>query len=106
MLYSILPKSQVKIRVLKQLAAAVSASLALSAITSLKPSPVLAARNIPPANQTSTQLAAQPDSSLQLGQVRTTVPGQSRRLDHGCCLSVAIRASLMLLVLPLFFGGL
>jgi uncharacterized membrane protein YqiK len=106
MLYSLLPKSQVKVRVLKQFAAAVSASLALSATTSLKPSPVLAASNIPPANQTSTQLAAQPDSSLQLGQLRTTVPVQTMQLDPGGFIPIAIGGIIIILVLPLFFGGL
>ena len=83
MLYSFLSKSQVKVRVLKQFAAAVSASLALSATTSLKLSPVLAASNIPLANQTSTQLVAKPDSSLQLGQLRSSVPVQTMQLDPG-----------------------
>ncbi|MBD0314358.1 MAG: flotillin family protein, partial [Microcoleus sp. T3-bin5] len=106
MLYSLLPTSQVKVRVLKQFAAAVSAALALSATTSLKPSPVLATSNIPPANQTSTQLAAQPDSSLQLGQLRTTVPVQTMQLDPGGFIPIAIGGMIIILVLPLFFGGL
>jgi len=106
MLYSLLPKSQVKARILKQFAAAVSASLALSAITSLKPSPVLATSNIPPANQTSTQLAAKPDSSLQLGQLRSTVPVQTMQLGPGGFIPIAIGGMIIILVLPLFFGGL
>ena len=105
MLYSLLPKSQLKIRVLKQVAAAVSASLALSTITTLKPSPVMAAGNIPPA-QTSTQLGAKPDSSLQLGQLRTTVPVQTMQLDAGGFIPIAIGGMIVMLVLPLFFGGL
>ncbi|MGL5065550.1 MAG: hypothetical protein ACRC62_36740, partial [Microcoleus sp.] len=48
MLYSLLPKSQVKARILKQLAAAISAALTISATSSLKPSPALAAGDIPP----------------------------------------------------------
>ncbi len=106
MLYSLLPKSQVKARVLKQFAAAASASLALSAITSLKPSPVLATSNIPPANQTSTQLAAKPDSSLQLGQLRSTLPVQTMQLAPGGFIPIAIGSMIIILVLPLFFGGL
>ncbi|MEG3973205.1 flotillin family protein [Microcoleus sp. herbarium8] len=105
MLYSLLPKSQVKVRVLKQLAAALSASLALSAITSLKPSPILAASDIPPA-QTSTQLAVKPDSSLQLGQLRSTVPVQTMQLAPGGFIPIAIGGMIIILVLPLFFGGL
>ncbi|MBE9163071.1 flotillin family protein [Tychonema sp. LEGE 06208] len=105
MLYSLLPKSQVKARILKQFAAAVSASLALSATTSFKPSPVLAASDIPPA-QTSTQLAEKPDSSLQLGQLRTTVPVQTMQLGPGGFIPIAIGGMIIILVLPLFFGGL
>ncbi|MEG4349432.1 hypothetical protein QUA74_06790 [Microcoleus sp. LAD1_D3] len=99
-------KSQVKVRVLKHLAATVSASLALSATTSLKPSPVLATSNIPPANQTSTQLVAKPDSSLQLGQLRSTVPVQTMQLDPGGFIPIAIGGMIIILVLPLFLGGL
>ncbi|WP_373537632.1 SPFH domain-containing protein [Microcoleus sp.] len=105
MLYSLLPKSQVKARILKQFAAAVSASLALSATTSFKPSPVLAASDTPPA-QTSTQLAEKPDSSLQLGQLRTTVPVQTMQLGPGGFIPIAIGGMIIILVLPLFFGGL
>ncbi|WP_228042484.1 MULTISPECIES: SPFH domain-containing protein [unclassified Tychonema] len=105
MLDSLLPKSQVKVRVLKQFAAAVSASLAISAIASLKPSPVLAAGDIPPAVQT-TQLATKPDSSLQLGQLRTTVPVQTMQLGPGGFIPIAIGGMIIILVLPLFFGGL
>ncbi|MEG3938784.1 flotillin family protein [Microcoleus sp. S36b_A3] len=105
MLYSFLSESQVKVRVLKQLAAAVSASLAISAIASLKPSPVLAAGDIPPAVQT-TQQAVKPDSSWQLGQLRTTIPVQTMQLGPGGFIPIAIGGMIIILVLPLFFGGL
>ena len=65
MLYSFKPNSKTKVRVFKHLAAAVSAALALGATTSLKPSPVLAASDIPPASQISTQLAAKPQILLK-----------------------------------------
>ncbi|MCY7385206.1 MAG: flotillin family protein [Microcoleus sp. CAN_BIN18] len=106
MLYSLLPKSQVKVRVLKQIVAAVSASLAISATASLKPSPVLAASDIPTTTQTSIQLAVKPDSSSQLGQLRTTVPVQTMQLDAGGFIPIAIGSMIVILVLPLFFGGL
>jgi len=105
MLYSLLPKSQVKARILKQFAAAVSASLAISATASLKPSPVLAAGDIPPAVQT-TQKAVKPDSSWQLGQLHSSVPVQTMQLGPGGFIPIAIGGMIIILVLPLFFGGL
>ena len=106
MLYSLLPKSQVKVRVLKQIVAAVSASLAISATASLKPSPVLAASDIPTTTQISTQKATKPDSSWQLGQLHSSVPVQTMQLGPGGFIPIAIGGMIIILVLPLFFGGL
>ncbi len=105
MLYSFKPNSKTKVRVFKQLAAAVSAALALGATTSLKPSPVLAASDIPPASQISTQLAAKPQIVLkQLPQ--TTVAVQTVRMDlFGSIVPIAIGGAIVICI-PLFFGGL
>ncbi|TAE03781.1 MAG: flotillin family protein, partial [Oscillatoriales cyanobacterium] len=105
MLYSFKPNSKIKVRVFKQLAAAVSAALALGATTSLKPTPVLAASDIPPASQISTQLAAKPQILLkQLPQ--TTVAVQTVRMDlFGSIVPIAI-GGVIIICIPLFFGGL
>jgi uncharacterized membrane protein YqiK len=106
MLYSLLPKSQVKVRVLKHLAAAVSASLAFSAISTLKPSPVMAADDIP-LTQTSTQLAVKPRSNLQLSQLpQTTVAMQTMQMDLLSGIMPIILGGAVLICIPLFFGGL
>jgi uncharacterized membrane protein YqiK len=105
MLYSFKPNSKIKVRVFKQLAAAVSAALALGATTSLKPTPVLAASDIPPASQISTQLAAKPQILLkQLPQ--TTVAVQTVQMDlFGSIVPIAI-GGVIIICIPLFFGGL
>ncbi|TAH21049.1 MAG: flotillin family protein [Oscillatoriales cyanobacterium] len=105
MLYSFKPNSKTKVRVFKQLAAAVSAAIALGATTSLKASPVLAASDIPPASQISSQLAAKPQILLkQLPQ--TTVAVQTVRMDlFGSIVPIAI-GGVIIICIPLFFGGL
>lgn len=105
MLYSFKPNSKTKVRVFKQLAAAVSAAIALGATTSLKPTPVLAASDIPPASQISTQLAAKPQILLkQLPQ--TTVAVETVRMDlFGSIVPIAIGGAIVICI-PLFFGGL
>ncbi|MEK0189316.1 flotillin family protein, partial [Microcoleus anatoxicus PTRS2] len=77
----------------------------LGATTSLKPSPVLAASDIPPASQISTQLAAKPQILLkQLPQ--TTVAVQTVQMDlFGSIVPIAI-GGVIIICIPLFFGGL
>ncbi len=105
MLYSSKPKSKIKVRVFKHLAAAVSAAIALGATTSLKPTPVLAASDIPPASQISTQLAAKPQILLQQ-LPQTTVVVQTVRMDlFGSIVPIAI-GGMIIICIPLFFGGL
>jgi uncharacterized membrane protein YqiK len=105
MLYSLLPKSQVKVRVLKQLAAAISAALTISATTNLKPSPALAAGDIPPV-QTSTQLAAKP-SKLLLSQLpQNTVALQTVQMDLFSGIIPIVIGGVVVIGIPLFFGGL
>jgi uncharacterized membrane protein YqiK len=105
MLYSFKPNSKTKVRLFKQLAAAVSAAIALGATTSLKASPVLAASDIPPASQISTQLAAKPQIFLkQLPQ--TTIAVQTAQMDlFGSIVPIAI-GGVIIICIPLFFGGL
>lgn len=105
MLYSSKPNSKTKVRVFKQLAAAVSAALALGATTSLKASPVLAASDIPPTSQISTQLAAKPQILLQQ-LPQTTVAVETVRMDlFGSIVPIAI-GGVIIICIPLFFGGL
>jgi uncharacterized membrane protein YqiK len=105
MLYSLLPKSQVKVRVLKQLAATISAALTISTTSSLKPSLALAAGDIPPV-QTSTQLAAKP-SKLLLSQLpQNTVAVQTVQMDLFSGIIPIIIGGVVVIGIPLFFGGL
>jgi len=107
MLYSLLPKSQVKARILKQFAAAVSASLAIiSATATLKPSPVLAAGDIPPATQTSTQLAAKPPKLVLSLSPQTTVAVQVVKMDLFSVVIPVVIGGAIIICIPLFFGGL
>jgi len=106
MLYSLLPKTQLKVRVLKQIAAAVSASLALSTTTSLKPAPVLAAGDIPPATQTSTQLAAKPPKLVLSLSPQTTVAVQVVKMDLFSVVIPVVIGGAIIICIPLFFGGL
>ena len=106
MLYSSKPKSKIKVRVFKQLAAAVSAALALGATTSLKSSPVLATSDIPPSSQISTQLAAKPQKLLLQQLPQTTVAVQTVQMDLlGGILPIVIGGAIVICI-PLFFGGL
>jgi uncharacterized membrane protein YqiK len=100
------PKSKLKVRVFKQLAAAVSAAIALGATSSLKASPVLAASDIPPTTQISTQLVAKPGllSTKQLPQ--TTIAVQTTQMDlFGSIVPIVVGGAIVLCI-PLFFGGL
>ncbi len=106
MLYALLPKTQLKVRVLKQIAAAVSASLALSTTTSLKPAPVLAAGDIPPATQTSTQLAAKPPKLVLSLSPQTTVAVQVVKMDLFSVVIPVVIGGAIIICIPLFFGGL
>lgn len=100
-----MPKSQVQVRVLKQLAAAISAALTISATSSLKPSPALAAGDIPPV-QTSTQLATKP-SNLLLSQLpQNTVAVQTVQMDLFSGIIPIIIGGVVVIGIPLFFGGL
>ncbi len=105
MLYSFKPNSKTKVHVFKQLAVAVSTALALGATTSLKASPVLAASDIPPTSQISTQLIAKPQILLkQLPQ--TTVAVQIVKMDlWDGIVPIAIGGAIVICI-PLFFGGL
>ncbi|MCU0544200.1 MAG: flotillin family protein [Oscillatoriaceae cyanobacterium Prado104] len=106
MLYSLLPKSQVKARILKHFAAAISASLAISATASLKPSPVLAAGDIPPPVQTTTQLAAK-SPKLILNQLpQNTVAVQTVQMDLFSSILPIVIGGVVVIGIPLFFGGL
>ncbi|HAT13680.1 MAG TPA: band 7 protein, partial [Microcoleaceae bacterium UBA11344] len=105
MLYSLLPKSQIKVRVLKQLAATVSAALAISAISTLKPSPVTAAGDIPLA-QTPTQLAAKPPNLLRSQLPQNTVAVQTVQMDLLDGIIPIVFGGAVLICIPLFFGGL
>lgn len=106
MLYSFKPKSKTKVRVFKHLAAAVSAALALGATTSLKSSSVLAASDIPPASQISTQLAAKPQKLLLKELPQTTIAVQTAQMDlFGSIVPIAI-GGVIIICIPLFFGGL
>ena len=105
MLYSLLPKSQVKVRILKQLAAAVSAALALSAISTLKPAPVTAAGDIPLA-QTSTQLAVKPPNLLRSQLPQNTVAVQTVQMDLLGGIMPIVIGGAVLICIPLFLGGL
>ncbi len=105
MLYSFTPNSKIKVRVFKQLAAAVSAALALGATTSLKASPVLATSDIPPASQISTQLATKPQIFLkQLPQ--TTIAVQTTQMDLFSSIVPIVVGGVIIICIPLFFGGL
>ena len=106
MLYSLLPKTQLKVRVLKQIVAAVSASLALSATASLKPSPVLATSDIFPATQTSTQLAAKPPKLVLSLSPQTTVAVQVVKMDLFSVVIPVVIGGAIIICIPLFFGGL
>jgi uncharacterized membrane protein YqiK len=105
MLYSLLPKSQVKVRILKQLAATVSAALALSAISTLKSSPVMATGDIPLA-QTSSQLAVK-TRNLQLTQLpQTTILAQADQTNLLNGIIPIVIGGVVLICIPLFLGGL
>ena len=106
MLYSSKPKSKIKVRVFKHLAAAVSAALALGVTTSLKPSPVLAASDIPPTSQISTQLVAKPQKLLLQQLPQTTIAVQTAQMDlFGSIVPIVIGGAIIICI-PLFFGGL
>jgi len=99
------PKSKIKVPVFKQLAVAVSAAIALGATSSLKTSPVLAASDIPPTSQISTQLVAKP-GLLSKQQLQTTIAVQTTQMDlFGSIVPIVVGGAIVLCI-PLFFGGL
>ncbi|MEZ2278396.1 MAG: SPFH domain-containing protein [Microcoleus sp.] len=99
------PKSKIKVHVFKQLAAAVAAAVAVGATTSLKASPVLAASDIPPTSQISTQLVAKP-GLLSKQQPQTTIAVQTVQMDlFGSIVPIVVGGAIVLCI-PLFFGGL